>query len=93
MDSQSKFIDPAKEALLITPLETTLAGPLALESQFLQKYTESTVVAKKSALESAYEYLLAIFEAFRKSFRGSRRQRARLTREGEPALGHKTRTL
>ncbi len=86
MDSQSKFIDPAKEALLVTPEQTTLSNPIALESQFLQKYTESTVVAKKSVLDSAYEYLLAIFEVFKKSFRGSRRHRARLTRKGEEAL-------
>ena len=86
LETDSKFIDPLKEASLIMPEQTVVSTPLAVESLFSQKYTESTVVAEKSIVSSAYEYLLSIFELFKKKFRGARRKRARLTRRGEEAL-------
>ena len=85
LDSESKFVDPSRETAVMMP-EQAFSSPLALESQLAQKYTEATVMAKKSLVSSLYEYLLSVLELFKKSFRGSRRKGARLTRRGEEAL-------
>jgi len=86
LETEGKFIDPMKEATLIMPEQTVVSTSLAVESLFSQKYTESTVVSEKSIVASAYEYLLAIFNLFKRKFRGATRKKMRLTRRGEQAL-------
>ena len=86
LESEGKFVDPARESSIIMPEQAVFSSPIALESQLAPKYTEVTVAAKKTLASSLYEYLVSLLEIFRKSFRGSRRQRARMTRRGEEAL-------
>ncbi len=86
LESEGKFVDPSRETAVMMPEQAVFSSPLALESHLAPKYTEATVVAKKSIVSSLYEYLLSVLELFKKSFRGSRRRGARLTRRGEEAL-------
>jgi len=97
LEKEDVFIDPVKEAALLSP-ENTIVGSMhqqiALEMQVSrdgQKFAidDQKAVKRMQAHElvsSFYEYLVAIFERVKKNLKGNRRVRAKVTARGKEAL-------
>ena len=79
----SRFIDPIREAELLLPQQQA-ASQLLIESRVTANMAAKS--QKQSFLSALYDQLTAWLSFVKKKFRGSRRQRARLTSEGERAL-------
>ncbi len=80
-----RFVDPKKEAALILPEQQLMAqGMISLEFASAPKYESAQ--RSESFFTSIYSYLASWLSWVKKRFKGSRRQRAKMTRMGEQAL-------
>jgi hypothetical protein len=86
LDESDKFIDPFREASLILPQQAlSVSSALLLEVQTAPDFRQQET-RKASMVFTLIEQLSAWLSWVKKKFRGSRRQRARLTAKGELAL-------
>jgi len=94
--AKENFINPVQEAELILPEHNVNLAPIAIEARgsvFAQEAAVSLPgMARKKARKteglftSVYEYLLFIFNNFKRMLYGSTRRRVKLTKKGEEAL-------
>ena len=85
LEREDAYIDPLREAKLLLP-EQTVSSTSALFDAALSTMARQPKTQKAGAFTSIYEYLLSLFATVRRSLRGSARQKARLTMQGEEAL-------
>ncbi|MCX6772130.1 MAG: hypothetical protein NTX79_08860 [Candidatus Micrarchaeota archaeon] len=85
LDREDAFIDPLREAKLLLPEQTVASTNVMFESAIAAMRAQPSA-RRENIFTSIYEYLLAIFTTARKRLRGSARQKARLTAQGEEAL-------
>lgn len=80
-----RFIDPAREMQLLLP-QQQVSVQLIIDSQAAQASKAAAKVRQQSMLSTIYEQVLSWLNWVKRKFKGSRRARQRLTREGECAL-------
>lgn len=80
-----RFIDPAREAELLLP-QQQVSQQLIIEAQAASDSRFAAKVRRQSLLSTIYEQVAAWLSWVKAKFKGSRRARQRLTREGERAL-------
>lgn len=80
-----RFIDPAREAQLLLP-QQQVSQQLIMEAQAAKASKFSAKVRQQSLLYAIYEQVASWLSSLKLKFRGNRRARQRLTREGERAL-------
>lgn len=81
------FVDPKVEASILAPQQAVASAQIVLEAEALSREMNG----KKSPRESTFfislkSYLASFLAWVQKRFKGSRRARARLTKQGEAAL-------
>ncbi len=81
-----QFIDPAKEAALIVPEMTVASTNIKLEIEAAPKFSAMKMRKRDSFFSKVYGQIVSWLVWVKKRFRGSRRQRARMTKQGERAL-------
>ncbi|MCX8195117.1 MAG: hypothetical protein N3G22_03375 [Candidatus Micrarchaeota archaeon] len=80
-----RFIDPAKEAAVILPKQEMLST-ISVELQSPALQVEKRQLAQPSLFAILYEQILSWLNWLRAKFKGSKKERARLTRAGKRAL-------
>jgi hypothetical protein len=85
LEREDAFIDPMREAQLLLPGQSVASSTIMLENA-LETMRAPPSSKSQGVFASIYEYLLALFASAKKRLRGGRRQKARLTLQGEEAL-------
>ena len=80
------FVDPRVEASILAPQHSVAASQIVLEAAALSGQMNGRKQQRESFFSSISEYLAAFLGWVKTKFRGNRRARARLTRQGEMAL-------
>jgi hypothetical protein len=86
LDRES-FVDPHVEASILAPQQSVASAQIVLEAEALSKEMNGKKQPRESSFfVSLHSYLASFLAWVQKRFRGSRRARARLTKQGEVAL-------
>ncbi len=80
-----RFIDPAREAELLLP-QLQVSQQLLIEAQAEKAGQAADKVRRQSLLSTIYDQVASWLAWVKLKFRGNRRARQRLTREGKRAL-------
>jgi hypothetical protein len=83
----SGFVDPVFESSILLPQQSIASAQIVLETEASSKYGTKKAQSRESFFSSIIEYLSAWLSLVSRKFRGSKRARARLTVQGEQALG------
>ncbi|MEM2137885.1 MAG: hypothetical protein QW568_02255 [Candidatus Anstonellaceae archaeon] len=81
------FVDPKVEASILAPQQSVASAQIVLEAEALSREMNGKKQQRESSFFVSLKSYLASFLAWvQKRFRGSRRARAKLTKQGEAAL-------
>lgn len=86
LDKESAFVDPKVEASILLPQQSVASAQIVLEAEALSRQINGKRQSRESFFVSIYAYLASFLNWMQRKFKGSRRARARLTRQGESAL-------